>query len=449
MKINVNKLLKSLILATMIISIVFTYIISVKTKIDLNFGVMITFLINFIIIVINIMVDKRKYSLNKTFWYFSLFFMFLAPLLQYLSDYNMWDYSISNGQYTKNNMWLTVWFLVYDIINKVIKIKTKEQKKVNLIQIKKAIVYVLLVLSVISLIIGIYLIGFKNLFFRDENNVDLGAGNINTIVINLIRSIPVYSLLYSIYYYKKNRKGILYIVLLSIITILLNYPASVTRYWIGAVYIGILITLIGNHMSDKMFDIIMIVVFALIFPIFQMFKWYSMTDLLNGNFYIKNLISVYNNPDFDAYSMLARTFKYVDTYSITYGKQLFSSVFFFVPRSIWEAKAVPSGQLVAEAQGQLFTNLSSPLIAEGYINFGYFGIILYAILISLLIKYLDNKYWNSKNGEIRIIDFIYPFTIGFLIFLLRGAFHPAIVYISTFFLSLVICNIVRKYIRFK
>lgn len=448
MKINMRKVLKSLILGVTMILMIYIYINGTDIKSDIDMWVILTFFINCIIIIINILLDKRKYSLNKTFWYFSLFFLFLAPLLQYISDYDMWNYHLTNEQYIKCNMWLVIWFLIYSFINRNIKINFQKTKSDNRVWIKKSIVYMLLLLSLISLILGIYFIGFKNLFIKSENDIDLGAGNISLIVINLIRSIPTYSTVYSMYYYKKNKRGIVYVVISFVITFLLNYPASVTRYWIGAIYIGILLVILKKQIKDKTFDLGMIIVLAVIFPMFQLFKWYNIEDLLNGNIRFKNLMTVYNNPDFDAYSMFARTFKYVEVYSITYGKQLFSTLFFFIPRSIWINKSVPSGQLVAQSQGQIFTNLSSPLIAEGYINFGYLGIIIYSVIIAILIKFLDNAYWDKEDDNISTIDFVYPFAIGFLIFLLRGAFHPAIVYMFTFYLALIGKKLFQKIYEF-
>ncbi len=447
MKFKIKSIFNSLILFIVLVIIIYIYISNANILNTINTNVIISFVFVGIITIINILTDKRKFSLNKTFWYFNLFFLFLAPLLQYISNYHMWGYNISNELYIKTNFWIIVWMLIYSFVNKVLKIEIKSKHEKKKIIINKRTLNMFFIISIVALVLGIALIGFSSLFVRNENNVDLGADNISTIVVSFIRTIPVYATLYAIYYYQKNKRGILYLIILFIITFILNYPVSVTRYWVGAVYIGLMIVMLRNKIKNKTFDIGMIGVFAIAFPMFQLFKWYNLTDLINGNVEIKNLMNVYNNADFDAYTMFSRAFLYVEDNSITYGKQLFSSIFFFIPRSIWSTKSIPSGQLIAEAQGQWFTNLSCPLIAEGYINFGYLGIVIYAFLIGIGIKYLDNLYWNKEKDTVTVIDFVYPFCIGLLIFLLRGAFHPVIVYTFSFFLFIIVWRMCSKIIR--
>lgn len=446
MKFKLKNMLNSMMLFIVLVIIIYMYMINTNTLNTISTNVIFSFSLIGVIVIINILTDRRKFSLNKTFWYFNLFFLFLAPFLQYISKYHMWGYDISDELHIKTNLWIIIWMLIYTFVNKVIKIENKKEKKE--IAINKRTLNIFLTITIVALILGIILIGFSNLFERSKNNVDIGADNISGVITSFIRTIPVYATLYAIYYYQKNKAGISYIIILLIITILLNYPTSVTRYWIGAVYIGLIIILLRRKLKNKTFDIGMIAVFAIIFPIFQLFKWYNFSDLINGNIEISNLINVYNNVDFDAYSMFARCFSYVEDFSITYGKQLMSSIFFFIPRSIWSTKAIPTGQLIAEAQGQWFTNLSCPLIAEGYANFGYVGIIIYAVLIGIGIKYLDNLYWNKEKDITNTIDFVYPFCIGLLIFLLRGAFHPVIVYTFSFFLFIIAWKLSSKVIEY-
>lgn len=435
---NLKKILKSYLLLVLIVFCVFVYLSNIEVNKKIDVYVVITFFINGLIILFFILKDSKPFSLNKIFWYFNFFFMFLAPLFQYLSDYKMWGFYLNDLDYTKTNIVLMFWFIIYGIFynykikNKYIK-EQKEKIELNL-SIKK--IYILIIFSFISLFIMIYFVGFNNLFIRDENSVDIGLDFISTIINNCFRIIPVYGLIYAIYYYKEKRTGIKFIILFGIMTFILNYPVSTTRYWSGAVYIGIAIVMFKKYIKDRTFDIGMILVFAILFPIFQLFKWYDISDILNGEA-TKNLINVYNNADFDAYSMLARAFYYVGENSIVYGKQLLTTIFFFIPRMFWVNKSVPTGELIASSQNQNFTNLACPVQAEAYVNFGYIGIVFYAIILSIILKKIDNIYWN-KDDKIRYIDYVYPFLLGLLIFLLRGAFHPAMVYIFTFYLPLII-----------
>lgn len=449
MKKNKINLIQTFILIIIILIIIFVYLNNLNLTTELDYKVISTFFVIALLIIINIIMDTRHFSLNKIFWYFSFFFLFFSPLIQYISGYVMWGYNIDE-YYTKANLLIIVWFLFYTISNKTYILKKEKIEKVKEINLNIKTLKVFLILSVLSFIIAIIIIGFEGLFIREKNAIRLWADNINTIITNLIRTVPVFSTLYAVYYYKKYKKGILYVIILFLITLLLNYPVSVTRYWIGAVYIGLFLVIFKDIIKNRIFDLGMIFVFLIVFPVFQLFKWYSLENLFSDNLVFNRILGAYNNADFDAYSMFARSFSYVEIYGITYGKQLLSSLLFLIPRSIWPNKSVHTGQLIAESQGQTFTNLSCPLIAEGYINFGYLGICIYAIIIAKLIKYFDNKFWNRNNkNNITYIDFIYPFLLGLLIFLLRGAFHPVVVYIFTFYLFIILWYWFQKVIRRK
>lgn len=439
MKVKLKNVLKGYILIIGLITFVIVCLKNVNLKIyNLDFEIIVTFIVIGVVIVLNVVMDNRTYSLNKIFWYFSFFFLFLAPLFQYMTGYEVWGHKLSHDSLVKTNYTLIIWFILYAITYKFTKIKEKKEKKE--IQLKNSIVNFFIILSFIALLVAIVLIGFKELFSRSSNQVDLGVGFVNTVVSNFIRTVPVYALSYSLYYYKKNKLNILKIIILLLLLLALNYPISTTRYWIGTVYIGIAIIAFGKLLRSKTFDIGIVFVFAIIFPLFQIFKWYTIEDLINGTATF-NLATVYNNVDFDAYSILVRAFEYVNSFGITYGKQLLSSLLFFIPRAIWPTKTIPTGELIATAQNQFFTNISAPLQAEGLINFGYIGVIIYAIILAKIVKYMDVRYWEKERDGTHFIDYIYPFSLGLLIFLLRGAFHPVIVYTFTFFLLLIIWKI--------
>lgn len=126
--------------------------------------------------------------------------------------------------------------------------------------------------------------------------------------------------------------------------------------------------------------------------------------------------------DFDAYSMVGYTASYVENGpGITYGRQLLGVLLFFVPRSMWPDKPIGSGATVAGEEELIFNNVSSSPIAEGLINFGWVGIVVFAIVLCWLFGVLDAAFWKAKGGgEGTLTQVIYPFYIGFAFFLMRG-----------------------------
>lgn len=441
MKINLKKLLKGIMLIISLIIFVALFLNNMVIETNVNSEIIVTFIVIATIIILNIVFDDKKYSLNKVFWYFSFFFMFLAPLLQYISGYTPWNHYLSENMMIKTNYFLIIWFICYSITYIITKEKKYNIK--NRISLENSTLNLFLGCAFTALILAIGLIGFKNLFLRSSNQTNFDVGFMNKVVSNFLRTVPVFGLAYALYYYKINKINITKIILFLFFLICLNYPASLSRYWIGTVYIGIALISFGKYLKSKSFDIGIIFVFAVIFPVFQVFKWYTISDLINGTIKI-NLLKVYNNVDFDAYSLLIRAFEYIETFGITHCKQLLTTVFFFVPRMIWPGKSIPTGELIATAQNQVFTNLSAPLQAEGLINIGYIGIIVYSVILGFLLKKIDITYWKEENDGTRFIDYVYPFGIGLLIFLLRGSFHPVVVLSFTFFIFLIIWRIVNN-----
>lgn len=445
------KLSKKQILYSYIIFIIIaimTYgLISQTNKIEnLNIGVIITFLCIGLIVVFNIIRDTKPYSLNKIFWYFNFFFLFLSPLLQYIGGYYPWNFYIENDVYLKCNCLILIWMILYTFGNVILDSKNKVKNKEKILNISNNEMLKSIIFSFIAFLILVILVGFKNLFLRENNTIDIGSDLINSIVQKFLRSIPVFSLALYIILTKKRKckKSNIKFAILLILTIILNFPSSISRYWIGAVYLGLILTYFNKKMKNRTFDIIIIVTIAVIFPFFTLFKRNDIVTVFRSNIFL-SIEEIYYNVDFDAYSMFARIIMYTKAFGFEYGKQLLCSLFFFIPRAIWINKPFPTGVMVATKQRAFYTNLSSPLISEAYVDFGSIGVCLYAIIISIIISYLDNIYWKrEESNSVTLIEIIYPFMLGFILFLQRGAMQPVITHAFSFYLYIILRYLISK-----
>lgn len=124
--------------------------------------------------------------------------------------------------------------------------------------------------------------------------------------------------------------------------------------------------------------------------------------------------------DYDAYTMLTLAIDYVSTRGTTWMRQLVGVIFFWMPRAIWKNKPVGSGYFIAEQLGWSFKNLSCPLPGEAYINLGFIGVLLFAILIGKIMRFLDSCYWCRDNEDNRRIDVLYPVIMMLFFFMCRG-----------------------------
>jgi hypothetical protein len=238
------------------------------------------------------------------------------------------------------------------------------------------------------------------------------------------------------------------IVVLLICTFILNFPVAMSRYWTGSVYLGILLCAIPPELfKNRRFDYCLIFALAVAFPIFSYFKYNTFVDLVAKGVQL-DVFSIYNNVDFDAYSMFCRIIEYTKSNDFTYGTQLRSVIFFFVPRAIWNIKGTPTGTLVATAQNSYYTNVSAPLMGEGYIDFGVIGVVVYAFIMSRILLNLDRKYWSSLLDEsVKYSDLVFVYLAGFILFLMRGALQPSFLRVMGFFLFLMGLYFLQKLFR--
>ena len=96
-----------------------------------------------------------------------------------------------------------------------------------------------------------------------------------------------------------------------------------------------------------------------------------------GDFQLDLFKYYQSSGDFDGFQSIINTVIYVNTYGFSYGNQIISSILSFIPRSIWASKADPTGSVAASAAGYEYVNISAPLPAEFFIDFGFIGLIYF------------------------------------------------------------------------
>jgi len=152
---------------------------------------------------------------------------------------------------------------------------------------------------------------------------------------------------------------------------------------------------------------------------------YGLADLMSnpGLIFRKNDLNLgYMSLNYDAFVNIGVVIEIVEKSGLSYGFQSLSALLFFVPRSIWQGKPDSSGLVVGDylidKYDFWFANLSNPLVSEGFMNFGYFGVILMAFLLAITIVYFLT-WLNSNDFLKKALAFYFAMH---LIFLLRGDF---------------------------
>lgn len=426
------------------ISLIYTFILLGPTSINSidKIILVLTFFIIQLFAIWGILLDNStlNYSLNIMHWIFIYIQFGLASVVQINRSVFPWLSSFTSSEMVRTNIYIIIWCIIYTMVRSYLisKYSTKLMKENQCIQnaIYPTKYAVIQVMFIISTIIFFYsFIKYGRLLFSTRDvftNAIESSGQIFRLIFNTtFRSFILSTLCLSIWYNKMQRKYHKFMVTcLLFYCLVLYFPTNSGRLWIMVVYIGILLTIKPRLHSKTSFVLLILLGIIFVAPVVNIFR-YAITSPQNAleevinEFDIKSRLT---NGDFDCYTMICQTIGYTEQNGITWGKQLISSILFFVPRSIWNGKSVGSGSLVLGSQGAVFTNVSSPPIAEGFINFGAIGVILFSIIFSFIATRIDKDACKFRDcieftkGEnfMYNIQYIYGSLIGLFYILLRG-----------------------------
>lgn len=323
----------------------------------------------------------------------------------------------------------------------------------------------ILVTLIVAIFVGFVVLvsGFESLLFRSGSGVTQavgGWGPVGLIAQYFGRPLPLMLLLFSIYKIRtdpqKATKSYIFLFISLFLTVLLNFPTGVARFYAFTVYLSIVISLFRPD-GEKAYTYLSILIIGLAgFSFLDNFRRVDSLESVSLN--LEFDINTFFVGHYDAYENFLHSIAYVESQGITMGRQLLGMVLFWVPRSIWANKPISTGAYVAQNYLQLNyqvynDNLSSSYIEELYIDFHIPAIIIGSLLIGFLFAYLDKTYKLHKeaaennlfqrhfNTHLEPLYFVlYPVTIGLSLFFLRGSAMTAFAYT---------CGVVSSYIFVK
>ena len=184
--------------------------------------------------------------------------------------------------------------------------------------------------------------------------------------------------------------------------------------------------------------LLLVIGMVLVFPAIALFTHnhqqigaaISMTEIFN------QIADHYFSINYDSWANIYTAVEIVQVHSLQWGHQLLGSILFFVPSSVWSGKPLATGiflgnYLIAN-YSMWFTNLSAPLVAEGYLDFGAAGVLAYAAASAFFVTRLNALAQRGASSP------LYPMAIYgavFLMLILRGSLMIALAYITAAFLA--------------
>lgn len=147
---------------------------------------------------------------------------------------------------------------------------------------------------------------------------------------------------------------------------------------------------------------------------------YPLANFFRGGSFETNLrtgLESFARSDFDGFQQVINSIRYVADVGHSFGNYTLSAVGFFVPRSLWEGKSRPASIDVAEHAGYWFTNLSLPIHAELYIEFGWVGVIIGMFALGLLAGRVDKAWLINPGSKLTIFA---PYLAVAMLGIVRG-----------------------------
>ncbi len=434
------------------ITLTFTYVlitVVLFATFDTTLSVWLSFFINALILlfitVFHIFAEKDYSPFISSFIVFSFLFFLVAPIIQIntfegVNREFMTYYPYAENEAVFANTLICIFNIVFFSTYIFLKRQKAFQKRPKISESSSRLLPVTIVsIAIVSVLV---VLASLNFVLDEVTRPSWKESNFSTIELLLWKKVfflvPFGGILLCFQYFKKEKKkAVNWVVIASLLFFFLmillwfKNPLTEKRNALGPIYICLIFLFVPKVLNKN--------VKTLFFLFFSMIILFPLSAILtHSDATFKEIIkepsilieqmkgggiaNAFNTLNYDAFANIMTTTDYVGVHGYAYGEQFLSAFLFFIPRSLWESKPISTGQLVGEYliddYDFRFSNLSNPLVSEGYINFGIVGVILVAI--GLAIAILKLMTWlKSDNYLKKIMAFYFGMH---LIFLLRGDF---------------------------
>jgi len=216
-----------------------------------------------------------------------------------------------------------------------------------------------------------------------------------------------------------------------------NNPFAASRMWFVTVVFGALAPLLFRRTRTGLLIVALTLGGLAILPALHE----SRSTLTFGEWlYFFRIVSpvkyLASSADGDHLGMISLAVRWTAEHGHMWGLQTLGAIGFLVPRRIWPDKPIGTGAMVTGDLGFGWTNWSMPIVAEGFVDFSYPGVILLASVFGWVLARGDLSYWGRRDakpdGRPRVVDVLYPFWLGCAIFFTRGDLIAAASHTSPF-----------------
>lgn len=408
-----------------------------------NVAAVLTMLLS--LIGLGLMPDK-PFTLSKMIYIFIFFFFGVIPLNDLVQNNLYYSGPKVDSDIQTLTMLIisisTLFFLILNVIlDKFFRLSIDNRNKIDKPQNKPSLVLACLLFSLITFLVfyfsdfSIAKIMFRGLIDESMLKQSTISKPLEMLMDFVLKPMPIIFFIYLHWRLKDFALSFserLVLFFICIISVFLVLPTSVPRFLAAALYIPMILRFTNFWKKPYLMSVFILASLLLIFPILNNFRRFE-----PGKPLFKIDFDFMNHGHFDAFQNFCRV---IELNIVTGGKQLLGSLFFFVPRGVWETKPIGSGATLAEQANLAHPNISMPFLAEGFINFGIFGVFLFCFIICFLSSYFDVKFWSARGKKSNSIIFYY-ISFGLVFFIMRGDLLSSTAFLfGVFFSFLVVKN---------
>lgn len=372
---------------------------------------------------------------------FLLMFFYVAPIAQVLEyrGYLVNFYNAPLDQMLLANIFIFLFTAIFLIIyNRRSRIEHKPFLKVDDAKLQSAFpIYFILAAIMVIWAVRVMLIDAPTI---DDSDAALVNDFMVTIRHKVGYVIP-FAVLGFYLSTKRQRWSLLLIAILVIFVLLSKNILLDRRNSLGPIYLSLVFLLLwrGKKIGSRSVFLLVGSALLFVFPITAIYinhpinTWGELTNFENIS---REVQGQYVDTHYDAWANIVATIQFVQTEGLQLGHQILGALLFYFPRSLWADKPVSSGQMLGDYlvlnSGLWFTNISFPFPAEGYVDFGIIGLMLYAVGLAFYSQRMD-YFVNSGDAVDRTSALYFSF---YLTFVMRGAFLPAFAFGSGAYLAM-------------
>jgi oligosaccharide repeat unit polymerase len=294
------------------------------------------------------------------------------------------------------------------------------------------------VLSFVSIIVSVAIVlhtgGFGVMFQSRQASINAVYGGQAPVsdfasgaILQNLRNLPVLVCLIAAVTARRagHKVGALLVLALLAMNVLVNNPISNARLFSATVFLAVFVAFLPPRRAGVFRAIVAaaVIVMVVVFPLADRFRFTGQ----QAPQHLPITQQFATNGGYDSYQQIDTSVDYVSAHGHTDGKQLLGDLLFFVPRSMWADKPKYTGEVLADEGNYASPNLSAPIWAEGYIDFGWPGVIVYLALLGWIAARLDTRYLRalgSPDGLMTWAAFV-PMMAAFGVQIFRGPILPA------------------------